>query len=171
MAKKKTYFVGIDESNHGRYPEIFVGVFSTLTQDIKNSSYPKSRKKKENIEKKLGNRDYSFTLLNKQDFYRVPEKDLGGLVTSSLIKPFSGIETIKKFDIYLDGEKKFYDIEHTKEMVSNLCEISKSDISIYSGKQFDRIYYVVNLADSIAYQLFKRTSLRRKNNHKAPFLY
>lgn len=171
MGKEKTYFVGIDESNHGRFPEIFVGVFSTLTQDIKNSSYPKSRKKKEDIEEKIGKRDYSFTLLNEKDFHRVPEKDLGGLVASSLIKPFSGIENVKKFDIYLDGEKKYYDIEHSREMISNLCEIPKSDVSIYSGKQFDRIYYIVNLADSIAYQLFKRSSLRRKNGHKVPFLY
>ena len=36
---KKGLYVGVDESNHGRFPEIFVAVFSKLEKDIiKNKS-------------------------------------------------------------------------------------------------------------------------------------
>lgn len=168
---KETYFVGIDESNHGRYPEIFVGVFSNDLRDIKKSSFGKIRNKKEDLVEKLGNRDYYFSLLNKKDKYRIPDRDLGGLITSNLLFPFIRDHPNSKYELYWDGEIKLNDLIHTKEMTCNLCGIEEKNLLVRAGKSFDKKYYLVNLADSIAYQLFKRSSLRRKNKHKVPFLY
>lgn len=169
-----TCFVGIDESNHGRYPEIFVGVFSNDPRDIQYSSFSKQRRKNYNPFAELDNRIYCFSLLRKKDKLRIlnkADKDLEGLATSSLIHPFSKSNPGLNYEIYWDGEKEPGAPDHIKEMVCNNCEIESKNISIKSGKKLDTSLYIVNLADSIAYQLFIKRSLRKNNKNKMPFIY
>lgn len=170
-----TIYVGIDETNHGNsehiqkgddfleIPEIFVGVFSFNYWDVTHSQFRKKRDSGYNPLKRLGGRDYRFSLLNKEEQLQIPYKDLEGEVASSLIYPFSNPQT--RFELYFDGRKKMSSMKHTKEMISDLCKIPGKNLSITSGGSLDEIFYIVNLADSVAYYLLKKEHLR-KNNQK-----
>ena len=171
MDKSRTCFVGIDESNHGKYPEIFVGVFSTDPRDKQPSYFPKNRESDYNFLDELGNRVYCFSLLRKKDKSKILDKDLEGIATSSLIYPFSNNNPGLNYEIYWDGKKKPSEVNHIKEMVCNKCGIESEDIYIEARKELDESLYIVNLADSIASQLFRESNLRRKNNFQVPFLY
>ena len=64
MGEKSWKYVGIDESNHGRYPEIYVAAYSNFesdTEDMLKPEYPKIRvtRKDKNFSAKLGKRDYN----------------------------------------------------------------------------------------------------------------
>jgi len=175
MSNLEKIFIGMDESNNGNHkrkcPEIFVSVFSENPLDIKKSNFNKRRDLIYNPFEKLGMRDYSFCTLDKGLRKNYKEKDMQGLIASSLILPFSKSNQDRKYDIYLDGKKKPSEIEQIGSMISSYCEIPEKDISLYSGRELDEHIFLVNLADSIAYQLFRKSSLRRKNKHKVPFLY
>jgi len=177
---KSTIYVGIDETNHGNseqkntknplveIPEIFVGVFSFNSYDVRHSNFNKKRDLIYNPFKRLGGRDYRFALLNKEQREKIHYKDLEGVIASSLVHPFSNNQT--RFELYFDGRKKMSKMKYTKEMISDLCNIPGKNISICSGGSLDEMFYVVNLADSIAYRLLKKEHLRGNNKNQVPLL-
>ena len=57
---QKNLYIGFDESNHGRFPEIFVAAFSKLEKDILNK-HPLSKKRHHrNLFIRFRRREYSF---------------------------------------------------------------------------------------------------------------
>ena len=56
-------WVGIDESNHGRSPEIYVAVFSIYPQDASPVIGLKKNRNKGNLDLILKERDFRFILI------------------------------------------------------------------------------------------------------------
>jgi len=154
---EKNFYMGIDESNHGRFPEIFVAAFSRFPTDVLNK-YPLSKIR--NHKKLFGHfskRDYTFLSIEENDFERVSKRDIHGIIISSLLlnELPPSFETL---EIYIDGiispEKKI----RTKEIIYEHMNIEKSRLTILSGPQLDRTYKLVNLADEMAHYIFRKSS-------------
>ena len=162
---EKRLYLGIDESNHGRTPEVFVAVFSKLEQDILEHNKLPKRRSNANPLKSMGRRKYSFLLVNETDFERIPEKEFMGVVASSLIQEEFDKENTH-LDVFIDGYLKKSKQIYAKDLISEVHDIPKDYISISSGSKFDQTYKVVNLADSIANHLFRTLHVKDLSKDK-----
>lgn len=154
----KKLVMGVDESNHGRFPEIFVAVFSRLEKDILEKKFIKKRGNSNPL-KSLGNRSYSFLQASKADYDRIPNKEFIGTIITSLFhekKPNS----FSNLELYIDGSRSPSQIIYTRDLLSETCEIPKDLISINHGPKYDQKYFIVNLADSIANHIFRHFSAK-----------
>ncbi|MFH1211099.1 MAG: hypothetical protein V1645_04265 [archaeon] len=163
--KKKRGYLGIDESNHGRYPEIFVAVYSEIPSDVVEHDIiiPKVRKRHGGaILPILKSRSFKHIL--------IPERygDLfGGKGTSLVVVS----EFIRYFDnnldgVIVDGEPKWEVIEGLEKMLHptplpRISFVAKGDTK----------FGIVNLADHVAnllhryYSKFKHGKGSRYSNH------
>ena len=101
-------YVGIDESNHGRFPEYFVAAFSQIRSDISQGSFEKVRVDHNQLFRKLNCRDYSFLLLNESDLGKHPKRNAGKFkmidnIVASLIYGINLTE-YDEFKILIDGK-------------------------------------------------------------------
>ncbi len=163
--ENRVLYVGIDESNHGKFPEVFVSVFSNLEKDIEKQPYiPKSRNHNK-LFGKFSKRDYSFLLVSENDHKRIPKYEFMGVVTASLIKDKVGRD-IENLLIYLDGEigqtKQFF----IKYLVSKTCNIEIKRIHVKSGAGMDTKYKIVNIADQMAHYLFREAPPKKISENK-----
>jgi hypothetical protein len=155
-------FTGIDESNHGRFPEVYAMVFSQIPQDILpyEQEIPKLRKKfKQKSQFKIftsNSRDYSFLLVNQTDYQTIPKKFWTGTILASLLGENWG-NSQKSLEVYIDGEINSSQKLNSKSIIEEICNLEKNQITINSGPNFDRIYPIVNLADQLAYQIYRKS--------------
>jgi hypothetical protein len=158
---KLKVFAGVDESNHGMYPEVFTAVFSKSRNDI--VPFPKPLPKLRNLKKInpqvhktdfLG-RDYSFLLATEQSYLNVHRNFLIGKIISSLLGENWGKEFGGKLELLVDGELNTPQITNSKSIIKEFCGLSYSQISINSGARFDTTYLLVNLSDQLAYYFYK----------------
>lgn len=166
-------FVGIDESNHGRYPEIFSAIFSIIPQDIieQPNLLVKKRDNHRGLFTKLSKRDYSFIVIGAEDYEKLRPVEFIGHVAVSLLQEKIPQE-LDELRILIDGEvlsnKKLY----TRSLISDIYGIEKEIIRIESGKDLDRRYRLVNIADELSHYLFRRCSLEKlsRDVHRRPFV-
>lgn len=171
-------YVGIDESNHGRYPETIAAIFSSFYRDIQphiSLIKPTLQKKRthQSLFGKFSKREFTFIQLNQDDLKKAPKKDLKGLILSSLIFPLIPFYE-EHISIYIDGEISFQLAQNTKEIISEICNIPHQKISLRYGPQYDQIYPIVNLADELAHYIFrcKEENLSRNiNKHSTKILW
>ena len=151
------YYLGIDESNHGRFPEIHVGVFSNHRPDWRKGEYCKSRKKSMPINGALREnnleRDYRHVLTPK-DHTKIFSKDQLALISITELVWFFSEESFMLDDdgiekVLIDGDKDPRGRDKLKEMIYPLTP----KIEFVPGG--DRKYRIINLADMAAYQLFR----------------
>lgn len=147
-------YVGIDESNHGRVPEIYTAVFSEFPSDVNPCySLEKQRQNHQKLWAKLKRRDYSFLFVEKRDRYRF-DKDLLGVVVASLVV---GSQTAdRQIKIFVDALEK-QKINRLRSMVAELTGIEKKFLLIESGN--DEVLPLVNYADELAHFLFRHATL------------
>lgn len=147
-------FLGIDESNHGRIPEIFVGVFSTLGKDIRKSNFEKNRDKR------------SFPNLNDNQFYKhiifdetskkIATEKLPIIATLEFLKYYSKFNPeVPLSRIYLDGEA----LPNQKELLEKNLPYN---IKVNWEPRSDIKYGIVNFADIIANRLYRYYSIPSK---------
>ena len=149
------YFFGIDESNHGRIPEILVATFSTNRELVVKSRFPKIKKGERGIINLLSEGiDFRFTLLDS-------EKS-----TKALFKPEVRAhliyELISSFDIE-DRTREIYVDGYYKNLQERLNDIFiqrnlEKPNRIISEPKADITYKIVNAADTIARALFQAYS-------------
>ena len=63
---KKSIYVGVDDSNNGKYPEILAAVFSTIEEDLFIKNFLHHRDFSLLSRFQSPNRDYRFTILGKE---------------------------------------------------------------------------------------------------------
>ncbi len=172
----KTLYVGVDESNHGRFPEYFVATFSDIISDVAKGYFKKERDNHNQLLRKLNQRDYSFLLLNKSDLGNSPKRNAGKFklidkITASLIRG-APLEKFDRLEIMIDGDFSKDKLNYVGDAVSDLCSIEKSRIIIEAGPQFDEKYLLVNLADEMAHYLFRHVPRKELdwNHHKRDLL-
>jgi hypothetical protein len=148
-------YIGGDESNNGRIPEIHVAVFSQNYLDIIPGTYRKIRRKDSNWNMDLGP-EYKFTFLI-SPIRRNPSRnpDLIGRIYSSLLNKEVS-RNISKLAIYIDGSLYKKEEKHLQSLISYSTNYRSRDISINFGPQLDTTIGLVNNADKIANFLFRK---------------
>lgn len=165
--------IGFDESNHGNFPEIMVGVFSQLEEDTVERSLKKIRNdgKHRKLSVKLKSRGYSFLLLEEKGIWRIGRKDLIGVVLSSLIYDVRDI--FPEYRFYVDGlDMTPSKTDYSRDVISDLCKIKKSQVILQAGPRYDETFHLVNIADELAHYLFRHSYLENlsKNPNRKELL-
>lgn len=138
--KAQVLFVAIDESNHGRDDEIFPAIFSTDINDLREGNFPKIRKhqKHQPIKSIIGEREYSFTILQKALSDRIPQYQLIGTIVSSLLQD---VRDFEKLHIFLDGMWTIYQKGYLTERTAHLLNRKESSIKLECGKRYDQKFF------------------------------
>lgn len=160
-------YLGIDESNHGRFPEFFVGVYSHIPQDViehSENKLSKHRDKSRTIDSVLRDhakqeRDFRYIVLPEECAEEYGKHQITLFIMSELVNYHDGLE-----DVIIDGSrKKRDDIMTIKSMVDN-----PSHLSIRYRAKGDRLFQVVNMADEIAHKLFRNYADQTKIQKPIP---
>jgi hypothetical protein len=169
-------YIGVDESNHGKYPEYFAAVFSPFESDVTARKMKKQREKckHQNLLSMLAReRDYSFLRLEKPDDEKLG-KDKLGIVIASLISDCVEDYEIRgnytEYAIFVDGIIDNKSIGRARSIVSDLTEIEKQFLIIKPSS--DERIPIVNYADELAHFFFRHTTSHDQNtkylsHHKA----
>jgi len=143
--------LGIDESNHGRFPEVFVAVLSYKPEDVERvCDLPKKRTYRSpiNIQDILGNdRDYRQIIVSAEQ-----SKRLGGpySVQAHVIATF--MHCFGDLDqVIVDGELSPDTLETLGSLVSP--GTLRNSIWVPDG---DKIFPLVNVADRLSYIFFRQ---------------
>ena len=159
---KRGLYVGVDESNHGRHPEVFVAVCSDNIFDAeRRSNLMKIRKNHETLFMRLGRRYFTFLLMQEIDIDGLKGYGIIPAVTASLLSNIDIADRYTSLDIFIDGELKAGEKEKTKRLVSGVVGIERALITVNSGTNFDRSIRLVNLADELAHYIFRKVPLER----------
>lgn len=170
-------FMGIDESNHGRFPEVFAGIFSSFKSDAvlkgsrvkKEDLLPKTRKHKENPISKFGERYYSFLIAEKKDYDRFNNREFIGNVVASLLDR-NIPEDLDRLLVFIDGNDFESRRNYAKDLIVDRYSLKRDQVKISSGGNFDRQYPLVNLADKLAHYFFRNSHEMENNPHRREFL-
>lgn len=161
MLESKTgvLYISYDESNHGRFPEICVSVFSHNPADVLKYSSPTSKKHslKDNFLPLLISRDYNILLLNQSEKNKINEKELLGRILASLT--YSKLQySHSELNFFIDGQWQKPKLDYARDIIREITSMNKNKIKLKCGKDFDKLYPLVNLADQIAYWHFKNST-------------
>ncbi len=167
----RTIYAGIDESNHGKFPEVYAIAFSNIPSDTLEAltDIPKLRKKQKRTSvfaKFNSSRDYSFLLLDNFYYKQIKKQFHPGLITASLMGENFAKNLDAELRLFIDGETSRTQITNTKSILEEICGFDKRQIHIKAGPNFDKIYPIVNLADQVAYQLYKTPLENLSQNSK-----
>lgn len=162
-------YLGIDESNHGRFPEIYVGVYSQFPQDINESTetLPK-RRSNGNVFSELTGRQFKHLLIP-EDYKKIyGPHNIRLIAYSELINAFSGDEFGELEKVIIDGPLREEDLRKLRLLLSLTPNITPH---ITSDAQNDTKFEVVNLADRIANLLHRYyASSKSDSNLYVPYL-
>ena len=157
MGKEEGWtYIAMDESNHGRFPEIFVSIYSNMPRDAIISEKPFIPKKRNNhktLLKKLEKRNYSFLLLTRDESPFIDKDKIPGIIIASLIQ---GKYLNSPLHLYVDGELSERKKDYIMGALSETTPLDREGIFLYSGTDLDRRVMLVNIADETAHWLFKK---------------
>jgi len=165
------YGIGIDESNHGALPEIYVATLSTNpTNFIKLQNRLTKKRKGVNIEKLLEEvEDFRFVVLEEKHISKIGWNAIKVPTIGLLVTAMSDRIYLPDTQIIVDGQPgspHFH--EDIRQIVSGhyTCRLKKEQLIFRADA--DRDYWVVNRADLIAYQL-RRLYEKLANPSKGPY--
>jgi hypothetical protein len=155
---KKRGYLGIDESNHGRWPEIFVAVYSKFYQDIVEHEKQLSKVRRNGSSAVLPvvkNRTFRHILIPENYGHSVGSDGASLVVISEFIKYFDDVE-----EVVIDGKPKWegHMIENLETLV-HPTKLPKVSFIIKGDTKFK----LVNLADHVANLLHKYYSKLKYN--------
>ncbi len=143
---EKRGYLGIDESNHGKYPEIFVGVYSENLEDIvEHQKLPKIRTARRSIDPLLGDREFKYILISEKYGRLLHNQCVNLVVFSEFVHHFGNLEKV-----IIDGETNLFMLSDFKKVLQptkypQIECVAKADIK----------YPLVNIADNIANLLYR----------------
>lgn len=157
-------FLGIDESNHGRYPEIIVAVLSQDPADFEKGSFGKKRTFKHEgyqtpgIENIIENREFMQIIITERQsqfsYYHVQANAIAAFVNY-----FGNLDSV-----IVDGSLSHETHDKLKEA------LPKGVPSRIEGKiDADKNFLLVNLADQLAYILSSNCRLVGLEKYKAAY--
>jgi hypothetical protein len=147
--REKRGYLGIDESNHGRSPEIYVAVYSRCVSDLERKRLGKKRREVDILEL-LGGREFRFIVFDSRDVGLIGVDNLMYVACSKFIRHFGATTELSQvlIDGRLEGEQKRM-LE--KIATGNSIVIPK----IRPIRNGDIRVPLVNIADHIARLLFR----------------
>ena len=142
-------YAGMDESNHGHYPEIFVLVISKDIEDIaKQSKLQKKRSRAEAINLLSPDSDFRHIVISQEDRDKLSSPyNVQAVVLAEFIALYSRLEKL-----IIDG-RIMESVLDTAELLLPSGVVPPKDI-VYMPDA-DKRFNIVNRADQIAYILFK----------------
>jgi len=165
------YWIGIDESNHGAIPEIYVATLSTNPRDVRKAQemLGKQRKQVDIATTLSGPQDFRFMVLGEEHFRKIGRMSGRVPTIAQLIEGLSGQIDIARTSIIIDGrDQRSPLLEDLVPLVGEMFHTELSRRRFRQEKDGDRLYPLVNLADRIAYQL-KRIYEDIGPDEKGPF--
>jgi hypothetical protein len=165
-------YLRIDESNHGRFDEVFSMTYSLDPNFalFEKGKIPKRRHHKDYFLKELLQLgiDYNFLLLSKENYMRIPKEKLPGIVVASLIKD------LPKSELNMFIDRKLFSPEDNfmRKLIIKRFSMDPNLLKIQSRDKFDEHYPIVNLADELAHYLFRSCTLDvlTKDKHRKELL-
>ncbi|MFA5484647.1 MAG: hypothetical protein WC260_00110 [Candidatus Pacearchaeota archaeon] len=169
--KKKNLYAGIDESNHGRFPEVFALILSNKEKDTQKNHFEKNRKNYSSFLKKVYRRDYSYLLLHEKLKSEIPSGKLLPQIVYSLFYPFD-FSDVTKLTLYIDGLKEDKEIDSISNMFFDKFNLEESQLEIISQDYLDQNNYLVYLADGLAHYVFRKKTLESisQDKHYCPLI-
>lgn len=155
-------YLGIDESNHGKFPEIFVGCFSFDTRSIIEKRLRKNHSR--SIKRRnLRGFPYKHIIFTKDFKDIIDPKNYDLVAIGELTKFYNNSMGLEK--VFMDGEIKNKKEEKIIEM---LYHINKK-IKFISKPKMDEKINLVNEADNLA-NLFYRYYAVNNGKNKTKYL-
>lgn len=159
--KEKAY-CGIDESNHGSSPEIFVAVISEYPSDTTISSrHPKRIQNPHTIFGYMRKRDWKYTIVSRKHYDVYGPHKIIVRATELLLRELKS--EFGSLEIYIDGELQRRQIT---EINRSFPGIHTKVSAIPKGKKFRRTNQLIQLADSLANYLFRKKTPEELINGK-----
>ncbi|MDP7141007.1 MAG: hypothetical protein QF362_04700 [Candidatus Woesearchaeota archaeon] len=137
-------YLGIDESNHGRFPEIYVCVPSEFEKDIEEITLFSKVRKKKFIPK---NEEYRHIIISELHKDMLGDMGISIATTVEFIQFFDRDKTLEK--VIVDGECKGHTIEEIERTlyphhIPKIEFIAKADKKLKVVNEADRIAYSLN---------------------------
>ena len=150
-------YLGIDESNHGRFPEIFVAVASFNYQDtVIFSGTQKIRNNTQSLFSSLKSRDYRYLIVGKEDYRIYGGKKLMPKICSRLLGGFN--QNYDFLKIFIDGEVNREQKKYLKEfLLEDKCETELISINQVPKGAHKKSNNIILLADGWANWIYKQT--------------
>jgi len=144
--------LGVDESNHGRDPEVFVAVYSDNPREIRaRDQLLKKDRDNGQLERELKNYDYRFILFSRKFKQYFNEHLIKVIAISEFISYFQNNEQFGNLEkVVFDGELRKQDVD----VINAIIEPMPKPI-ITSAVRGDVTIPLVNRADRAAALLFK----------------
>lgn len=180
----RKWYLGADESNHGQFPEIFVGVFSRLIKDIEVQKKKSSGRVKKICKIRKGNdffgrfvtEEYIQEIVDTRPWQHlvIPLEYKRALGLDYGLEPKEAVENIKVIsicelvDFYQKnnlGEVFFDGFLHDKSLEKIERITGLSNVKITHEEHSDQQRRLVNLADRVAYLLYTYYTDERAGNH------
>lgn len=153
-------YIAIDESNHGRFPEIFVAAYSRADSDSfldPRALLPKCRNRHRERGSRLNGRDYRFIIADKTILDLTSEEALLGLVVSSFVGYASERdELMTPFTLLIDGELTPAKMREIYRRLRDDIRIKENEVVLISGGHLDQRNQLVNMADERAHALYRK---------------
>ena len=166
-------YIGLDESNNGRYPVIYVAAFSNHKTDTNISKrkrrgkirngHDKDRKGHRKISTMLKSRDHSFLFYSRSDNELIKPYKKIGIILASLIYEQPRDDFLK---ILIDGEWGKRIVDFTRTILHDTTGLEKDCIEIVTSAQLDRKNKLVNIADEMAHWLYRKSLSNIVDNEK-----
>ena len=83
-----------------------------------------------------------------------------GIVIASLIIDVINKDDLERLDLFIDGELLTPKRTFVKEVLSEISPLKRRDIILHHGANFDKLYYIVNVADCMAHIYGKKALLK-----------
>jgi len=154
------FYIGIDESNHGRFPEVFVAFASSIRNDSRIiPEFPEITQ--QNIFDLMRKRDYRYALICKRHYEDYGNLGLIAQIASELIIDFDFVPS--SLNIYVDGELKREQRTITKELVAGKLNIPSQRILVKGVPKHKRndTNLLIALSDELANLIYYRESTNR----------
>ena len=145
-------YMGIDESNHGSFPEIFTAVFSNSYKDLEYRGHNLSKLRYSDrdyqikIEKMLRNTNFNFSVFPNQ--FREFQSYF------SVVFLYEALKRIKPNEVIFDGSDGVI-FRNSEKLQRDLYDNhNRYKPKIIIGEKADISYPLVNKADALSYYLF-----------------
>jgi hypothetical protein len=149
---KKRGYLGIDESNHGKFPEIYAAVFSRRLKDVEKKMHIAKKRRNRNIFSFLEGREFRYILVPGEYKEILGSNDnVMAVVICEFVRCFGDLEMI------LVGGRVSKNVCEKIEMI-----LERECPFIVGEPKADVHYPLVNLADGVANFLFRQYSLSRR---------
>lgn len=147
----RTLYAGLDETNHGRYPELWVAVFSFDKDDVTRFTDEGSLSTPQLL-KEIRLRDFRFLEVRRDEAERYRDKLLA-YVTSCLITDYRFHNRADKLELKVDGRATIIDKSRIRERLRGFPEGVVIE-GVKKSKKGYKYPHILALADALAYYLF-----------------